>query len=88
MISFLNIERPAIDLHALDHVWNKDVGVCIPIPVRIRRKIVRHEITTYRDVLRNGLAMISRNAGRNTRGIFLPTVIARAVLLARRRSLL
>jgi hypothetical protein len=64
MIAFADIERAAIHPHALQYFRDKNVWVGVTVTVRICRKIVRNQIASNADILRDRLAMISGNAGR------------------------
>src|SRR5271163_4630854 len=64
MIPFPNIERSAIDLDTFQNLGNKYVGIGITVAMCVGRQIIGYEIAADRDVLRNGLPVIPRYAGR------------------------
>src|SRR5580704_4261149 len=62
MISLTSVIGSAVKLSALNNFRNQDIRISVAVTVSVGGEIIRHEISANRDVLSDGLAVISSYA--------------------------
>ena len=64
MIALAHVEGAAIHLHAFNCAGDENVRVGVAVAVRIRRQIIRQQVASHLDVLRDGLAVVASHSWR------------------------